>query len=148
MTYAPVESTAVAPPFTLPLLDGSTFNAASRWKNRPLVVFFLASWCSRCAAQQKDLADVIDEYGDAVDFVGIAAQDKPEALKAWRDKHDVPYPVGIDPDQAIWRRYAVRTPPAVVLIAPGGKLVRGWPGGVDKDTLSAQLDRIVQRGDG
>jgi len=55
------------------------------------------------------------------------------------DDQGVTHPVGIDPDQAIWRRYAVRTPPAVVLIAPGGKLLRGWPGGVDTDRLKRRV---------
>jgi thiol-disulfide isomerase/thioredoxin len=141
VTYAPVESTAVAPPFTLKLLDGKSLDATTAWRDRPVVVVFFASWCSRCDG----LRSVVDEYGDAVGFVGIAGQDKPGVVKAWIDDQDVEYPFGIDPDLAIWRRYAVRTPPAVVLIAPGGKLVRGWPGGVDADTLKAELGRIVRR---
>jgi peroxiredoxin len=145
VTYAPVDTKAVAPPFTLQTLDGKRFEAASVWKERPLVVLFLASWCSKCATQQDALEKIGDDYGDAVDFVGIAAQDQPDALKDWIDEHDVDYPVGVDPDQAIWRRYAVRTPPAVVLVAPGGKLLRGWPGGVDTETLEQELDRLVRR---
>jgi hypothetical protein len=35
--------------------------------------------------------------------------------------------------------------PAVILIAPGGKLERGWPGGVGEDVLGAELERLVQR---
>jgi peroxiredoxin len=146
VTYAPVDTTAVAPPFSLTLLDGTRLDSASLWKQRPVVVLFFASWCSKCATQQDTLGKVLDDYGDAVDVVGIAGQDTPGAVRSWVDKHDARYPVGIDADLATWRRYAVRTPPAVVLVAPGGKLFRGWPGGVDAETLRGALDQIVRRG--
>jgi hypothetical protein len=32
-----------------------------------------------------------------------------------------------------------------VLIAPGGKLERGWTGGVTTDVLDTELKRLVQR---
>ncbi len=145
VSFAPATSTAVAPPFSLALLDGTRVEAAALWRSRPVVVFFFASWCSRCATQQKALAPLAEKYRDVVTFVGVGGQDKPPAVKAWLDDHDVTYPVGIDGRLETWRRYAVRQPPAVILIAPGGKLERGWPGGVSEDVLGEQLDRLVRR---
>jgi peroxiredoxin len=145
VTFAPVSTTAQAPPFALRLLDGTPVEGSTLWKDRPVVLLFFASWCSRCTAQQDRLRSLVEDYGDVATFVGIGGQDQPGAVRAWMDDHGVTYPVGIDPDQAIWRRYAVRTPPAVVLIAPGGKLLRGWPGGVDTDTLKDELGRLVRR---
>jgi hypothetical protein len=80
-----------------------------------------------------------------VAVVGVAGSDKAEAVRSWVSEHEVGYPVGIDPDLATWRRYAVRTPPAVAVVAPGGKLIRGWPGGVDTETLEVALDEVVVR---
>jgi peroxiredoxin len=145
VTFAPAESTAAAPPFSLSLLDGTRVDAASLWKSRPVVVFFFASYCSRCASQQQDLAPLIDDYRDVVTFVGVGGKEKTPAVRAWLDDHDVTYPVGLDATMDTWRRYAVRTPPAVILIAPGGKLERGWPGGVSKDVLADELARLVKR---
>lgn len=144
VSFAPVESTAVAPPFSLKLLDGASLDVATLWRDRPVVVFFTASWCSRCAAQQDVFKPIAERYGDAVGFVGVAGRDKAEALKTWVSEHEVDYPVGIDPDLAIWRRYAVRTPPAVVVVAPGGKLMRGWPGGASAEEIEAALDEVVR----
>jgi thiol-disulfide isomerase/thioredoxin len=145
VTFAAATSSAVAPPFSLSLLDGTRVDGARLWKDRPVVVFFFASWCSRCAAQQESLAPLADDYRDVVTFVGVGGQDKAPAVKSWLDAHGVTYPVGIDGGLETWRRYAVRQPPAVVLIAPGGKLERGWPGGVSKDVLAGQLERLVRR---
>jgi peroxiredoxin len=143
--FAPAASTAAAPPFSLSLLDGTRVDAASLWRARPVVVFFFASYCSRCAAQQRDLAPLVDEYRDIVTFLGVGGKEKPPAVKAWLDEHDVTYPVGLDGGLETWRRYAVRTPPAVILVAPGGKLERGWPGGVSRAVLADQLSRLVER---
>ncbi|WP_053226546.1 TlpA family protein disulfide reductase [Solirubrobacter soli] len=145
VTFAPATSTAAAPPFSLSLLDGTRVDAAALWKQRPVVVFFFASWCSRCATQQKALAPLASKYRDVVTFVGVGGQDKAPAVKSWLDAHDVTYPVGIDGGMDTWRRYAIRTPPAVILIAPGGKLERGWPGGVTEDVLGGELARLVKR---
>jgi cytochrome c biogenesis protein CcmG/thiol:disulfide interchange protein DsbE len=145
VTFAAASSTAVAPPFSLSLLDGTRVEAARLWKDRPVVVFFFASWCSRCATQQETLAPLASKYRDVVTFVGVGGKDKAPAVKGWLDAHDVTYPVGIDGGLETWRRYAVRQPPAVVLVAPGGKLERGWPGGVTEDALAGELDRLVQR---
>jgi hypothetical protein len=57
----------------------------------------------------------------------------------------VTYPVGIDGRLETWRRYAVPNPPAVILVGPGAKLLRGWPGGVETDALDAELQRLVRR---
>jgi peroxiredoxin len=145
VTFAPATSAANAPPFSLARLDGTRVDAASPWKQRPVVVFFFASWCGRCATQQAALKPLAERYRDVVTFVGVGGQDKAPAVRSWLDDHDVTYPVGIDGGMETWRRYAVRTPPAVILVAPGGKLERGWPGGVSEDVLGDELDRLVKR---
>jgi peroxiredoxin len=130
-----------APDFTLTLLDGSTLKASALWAKRPAVLVFLSSWCTTCAERDGEIAKLARDYGDGVAFVGVAAADEVEALRTYVDKHDIEYAVGIDPAQTIWRKYAVREPPAVAIVARGGKLVRGWPGGLEADELDAQVRR-------
>jgi hypothetical protein len=89
--------------------------------------------------------DVYRLLATVVTFVGVAGQDRAPAVRSWLGEHDVTYSVGIDGRLETWRRYAVRTPPAVILVGPGGKLLRGWPGGVETDALDAELQRLVRR---
>jgi peroxiredoxin len=144
VTYASGGGPA-APAFTVSLLDGTRVSSASLWKERPLVVFFFDSWCSRCASQQQTIANVAKRYGDAVAVVGLAGRDTNGTLKPWLSKHGVGYPVAIDPELETWKRYAVLTPPAVVLIGRGGSLLRGWTDGVSERELNRQLQQIVHR---
>jgi hypothetical protein len=45
----------------------------------------------------------------------------------------------------VWRNYAAREPGLVVLVAPGGRVVRGWPAAPSEADLSAVLDALIQR---
>jgi peroxiredoxin len=144
VSYAPAPPDAPpAPPFSLKLLDGRTVQARSLWRSRPAVLVFFSSWCSECASEQKDLAPLVERYGGDVAFLGIAGSDKPAPLKSFVGDHDVGYPVGIDTELAIWKRYAIRTPPAVVLVSRGGRLLRGWPRPVAGD-LERELAQVVR----
>lgn len=134
-------SAVVAPDFELTLLDGSTVKASRLWQQRPVVLTFVTSWCTACESRENEIAKLAKEYGDNLAFVGIAAADDADALGRYVDDHNVEYEVGLDNSQAIWRKYAVREPPAVVLVAKGGKLVKGWPGGLEPKELDQQIKR-------
>ncbi len=44
----------------------------------------------------------------------------------------------------MWLNYAAREPGLVVLVAPGGEVVRGWPNGVTAAVLSDALDDLIE----
>lgn len=132
-----------APPFTLTLMDGAEVSVAELWADRPVVLFFFASWCGACAEQQALLADLLDEHGDAIAVLGIAGEDTPEDVGAFLDEHEVGHAVGIDPDLGIWRSYAALEPPLVAVVSRGGTLVRGFPGGVSADQLDQVMAELI-----
>ena len=134
-----------APEFSLTLLDGTRVTGAELWGERPVVLYFFASWCGPCAEQQPDLTALAEEHGDTVVFLGVAGQDEPEAVGEYLDEHAVPYPAAIDPDLGVWRAYGVREPPHVVVIARGGRVIRGWPGGTTRALIEKTLSGLVER---
>ncbi|MEU5721935.1 TlpA disulfide reductase family protein [Micromonospora sp. NPDC047738] len=132
-----------APAVTGRLTDGSRLAFADLWADRPVVLVFFSSWCSLCAQRQDALSELARTHRDKVVFVGVATEDKPEDLQRYLREHRVEYPVVVDDDGAIWRSYAVREPPTVVVVAKGGALLRGWPGGVDGPALDGKLRELV-----
>ncbi|MFC0508962.1 TlpA family protein disulfide reductase [Micromonospora costi] len=132
-----------APAVTGTLTDGSTLALADLWAARPVVLVFFSSWCGPCEQRQDALSELARTHRDAVAFVGVVTEDTPEDVQRYLRAHRVEYPVVVDDDGAIWQSYAVREPPAVVLVAKGGALLRGWPGGVDAAALDAQLRELV-----
>ncbi|SDZ24806.1 cytochrome c biogenesis protein CcmG, thiol:disulfide interchange protein DsbE [Micromonospora pattaloongensis] len=139
----PPATAPAAPSFTATLTDGTGVAAATLWADRPVVLLFVSSWCTTCADRQRALADLARRYRDRVVFVGVAGEDEPAALDGYLREHGVEHPVVIDGSMTVWRSYAMREPPGVVLISRGGRLLRGWPGGVDAATLDAQLRALA-----
>jgi thiol-disulfide isomerase/thioredoxin len=133
-----------APAFSLALVDGTVVDVSTLWTDRPLILFFFASWCGECATQQDRLNALVERYGDALPVVGIAGRDTPEDVAAYIEDQDVRHPVGLDgADLRIWLLYAAREPPLVAVVGPGGRLLAGYPGGADQSTLDTLVGSLV-----
>ncbi|MDG4830781.1 TlpA disulfide reductase family protein [Solwaraspora sp. WMMD1047] len=139
---APADSPP-APAITGPLTDGTPLAVADLWADRPVVLSFFSSWCTTCAQRQDALSDLARNHAGRVAFVGVVGEDTAEDVQDYLRTHRVGYPVLVDTEQRFWRSYAVREPPAVVLVARGGALLRGFPGGVDAPTLDRLLADLV-----
>ena len=125
-------------------MDGTAVSGPELWRERPVVLFFFASWCGTCARQQAQMTELAMRYTDRAVFLGIAGEDEHASVASYLDAHRVPYPVTIDPDLGVWRNYAVREPPHVVVISKGGRVVRGWPGGARADLVADTLDELIE----
>jgi thiol-disulfide isomerase/thioredoxin len=149
VSYRRVDGTVPrAPALTLSLLDGHRVTGRELWRTRPVVLVFFSSWCGPCAQGQAAVDALARRYRDVVAFVGVAGQDERTAVAGYVQRHEVSYAVAVDESLDVWRRYAVREPPAVVLIGPGGRLLRGWPGPIDAGRLQRELDHLVVRAEG
>jgi peroxiredoxin len=132
-----------APPFSAELLDGTQISAADLWAERPLVLVFTASWCRRCAELHREAAEAVDEHDGALALLGIVAEDDAEAARDYAAELDLGQPIAVASER-VWLEYAAREPPVVVLISRGGKVLRGWPGGVPRAVLDGRLAELVE----
>ncbi|WP_326551762.1 TlpA family protein disulfide reductase [Micromonospora sp. NBC_01813] len=140
---APTDSPP-APAVSGTLTDRTPLALADLWGDRAVVLTFFTSWCTTCADQQAALSELAGANADRVVFVGVVgADDDPAQVQDYLRRHQVDHPVLVDDDQTIWRAYAVREPPAVVLIARGGVLLRGFPGGIEASALERILTELV-----
>ncbi|QEO13127.1 TlpA family protein disulfide reductase [Agromyces intestinalis] len=148
ITFAATETAPNAPAIDAKLVDGTTVDGDDLWGERPAVLQFITSWCTRCDEQQGVIAGIARDYGDALTVVLVAGDpaDGADDLLEHLDELGVDQPVIHDPDLRIWRSYAVDEPPMTALIDADGRLVKLWPGGADETKLRAELDRIIQRG--
>ncbi|PZG17271.1 hypothetical protein C1I95_15855 [Micromonospora craterilacus] len=140
---APPTSAPRAPGFALELLDGAVLNMSEQWDRRPVVLVFLEPWCTLCTEQQREINQLVEDYRDAILFVGVGNDATVERMSEYVRDNGVKHPVGIDRSGQIWQKYRVEEPPLIALVSKGGKLLRGWPGGTD--TLRAQMNDLVTR---
>ena len=117
--------------------------ASELWRDRPVVLVFTASWCERCRAVHRDAARVVAEHPGRRAARGRRRGRPRGRRREYAEELDLGRPVGAASEQ-VWLDYAAREPPVVVLVGPGGKVLRGWPGGVDPAVLDEQLDALAR----
>jgi thiol-disulfide isomerase/thioredoxin len=141
------EGAPPAPVFTVDLVDGTPLTVSDLWTSRPAVLLFTASWCAHCAELHAEIAALVEGYDDAVALLAVAGEDDLESLTRYVQDLGLDHPVALESDSA-WLKYAVREPPLVALVAPGGRILRGWPGGVEADVLAEEIDALIDRSNG
>jgi thiol-disulfide isomerase/thioredoxin len=131
-----------APDFSVDLIDGTSITASDLWADRPVVVLFTASWCEACKAEHQKVAEVVAER-EGVAMVAVVPGDDAEPAAEYAKELELDHPVAVAGDD-IWLDWAAREPPLVVLVAPGGTVIRGWPGGVEPQVLAEELDALYE----
>lgn len=124
--------------FTAQTLDGRTFSGASL-NGRPAVLWFWAPWCPLC---QKDAPMVarLAETHPKVTFVGVGAQDRLDALRAFAARYGVDgFTELADTDATVWARFGVTRQPAYGFIHPDGRVEV-----VTGSLAEAELNRRLQ----
>ncbi len=79
------------PTFSFPDLNG-TPHSSTEWKSKIIVLNFWATWCPSCLKEIPAFMTLQTQYGEKVQFVGIALDDL-EAVKTFQQKTAVNYPL-------------------------------------------------------
>jgi thiol-disulfide isomerase/thioredoxin len=137
-----VEGGIPAPDFSVDLIDGTEFTASDLWADRPVVVLFTASWCEACKAEHEKVAEVVAEH-EGVAMLAVVPGDDAEPAAEYAKALELDHPVAVGNDD-VWLNWAAREPPLIVLVAPGGRVIRGWPGGVEPQVLAEELDALYE----
>jgi thiol-disulfide isomerase/thioredoxin len=129
--------------FTATLMDGEPVQASELWDHRPIVLVFTASWCETCKDVHRAVAGVVERH-EGVALLGLVPDDDAEGARDYAAELDLGDPLATAGDK-VWLDYAAREPPVVVLVAPGGKVIRGWPGDVEPAVLERELEKLSAR---
>ena len=114
-----------APAFRTERLDGGSVDFPAATAGKPLVIRFWADWCKYCEPEMKAIEVVYQRHkGKGLEVLAVnAGQDKP-AVAAFIIKLGVTYPVLLDEQSAIAKRYGVVGLPTTYFVDAKG-VVRG-----------------------
>ncbi|CAA6801741.1 MAG: Peroxiredoxin [uncultured Thiotrichaceae bacterium] len=108
-----------APDFKEVTLANNTVSL-SDYSGKPLLLYFWASWCPYCNFEQSSISDLSKDWQvltiayQSGDAVKVAAFAKENGIDTW--------PIIVDEDSSLAKKYGVRAVPATYIIDGNGKI--------------------------
>lgn len=112
---------------------------------RPVVVNVWASWCGPCRVEAPLLERAAAEYGEDVQFLGVASRDNRRDAEGFLRRFDVSYPNLLDTSGGIRKFLSVRGLPTTYVFDGRGRLVAQVVGAVDEQKLAANVEEALRR---
>jgi peroxiredoxin len=104
--------------------DGNKVTLADL-KGKVVVVNFWATWCPPCRQELKIVQkQLIDRFkGEPFVFLPISRGEKKAIVEAFRKQNQYTFPMGLDPEQAIYKKYASNYIPRNFVVGKDGKVI-------------------------
>ena len=136
----------VAPPFSLPNLQGGDPVILSAFQGRPVVLNFFASWCRDCRAELTAVATVARHDTGQVAVLGVDSNDTSEAAadRLLSAAHAA-YPVAVDAHATVATQYLVQALPVTYFLSATGHVVGAALGPQTVSSLERWVARLKAR---
>lgn len=150
LTEAPIVG-HLAPDFTLQTAVGQTITLSdivdtTGSTGQPLVLNFWASWCGPCRVEMPSLQQASVKYNGRVAFVGINQGEDWPTITDFGNEYKVTYPLLIDPDNRVNRRYEVNSLPTTVIIDQQGVVREVIIGILSEAVLQSRVESLLAEG--
>jgi peroxiredoxin len=134
-----------APDFTAKTLTGDTV-VLSRYRGRPLMLNFWASWCTPCRSEMHDIAAVYESHkadGFAVLAINMTDQERMKDVRRFVNDLHVTFAILLDERGKIRDRYALLGIPTSIFIDTLGVVQMVHRGPIPNEALQRGLSLIL-----
>ena len=135
-----------APSFTIKLAPGKTVKLAN-FRDKALIVCFLATWDTFCQKQMVILNDLQKQYGETnLAVLGLALdQSRPESIKAYAEQHHLNYPLYLADYDIIQAFGSLTAIPTTFVIDKNQNIIQTYVGVTETNVLDADLKAIAKQ---
>jgi cytochrome c biogenesis protein CcmG/thiol:disulfide interchange protein DsbE len=129
-----------APSFDLPAVSGGT-QSLGRYRGRPVIVNFWATWCEPCKQEMPALQAAAGGQPDLV-VLGIDNVEAPTKVRPYVEQLGVRFPILLDEDGTTVERYQVSGLPTSFFVDRSGTLRSVYRGALTAEMLRDGLASI------
>jgi len=135
---------AIVPDFVLPQLDGRV-QKLSNYRGKVVLVNLWATWCPPCIEEMPVLERLQEEFGPrGLVILALAADDDPEAVRAFVKQHPVQFDVLLDVGGEVGTRYGITGYPETFVVDREGRFQEKFIGPLPSDA-GRPADDLSQR---
>lgn len=123
-----------APDFPLQDLNGNPVKL-SDFRGQVVCLNFWATWCPPCRSEMPAIEAVHKEMGDKVKVLAVNVEGTRDEVSAFARELGLSFPIVLDSDMSVARKYLVRGIPVSLFIDKEGVIRAKYVGGLTKDAM-------------
>ncbi|WP_124727733.1 thiol-disulfide oxidoreductase ResA [Staphylospora marina] len=137
------ETGSEAPDFRLRTLDGKTVSL-SDFRGKGVMLNFWGTWCEPCRTEMPAMQQAYEKYGEQ-GFVILAVNigETEVTAGAFARQYGLTFPILMDSDRNVTKRYKIGPIPSTFFIAPDGTIKRVFQGPVKLEQLEGYVREIL-----
>ncbi|HEY6906540.1 MAG TPA: TlpA disulfide reductase family protein [Ignavibacteriaceae bacterium] len=151
--YAQTEETQTgrsAPDFKLENIDGKYVSLKDELGDGPVLLSFWATWCKPCIEEMTKYKDIYSEYKDkGLKILAISTDDERTVakVKPFVRSKNYPFPVLLDTNSDVARKFYAQNIPYSVLIDKKGNIIYTHLGYMKGDELKMKnkIDELINK---
>lgn len=132
----------MAPDFTVEMLDGSSVTLSEQ-RGKVALLCFWTTWCPHCQAEMAHVQEeIVDRYADRpFVFLPVSRGEERAEVSAFCGMSGYLFPVGLDPEQAVYGLYATEFVPRNFVITAEGRVAASYMG--YSEEILAQIQQTI-----
>lgn len=145
-TPDPVGRGTRAPDFSLPRLSDEEQVNLADLRGSVVLLNFWATWCEPCEAEMPAMERLYAGLdGSDFELLAISVDDDVEAVRAFRERLGLRFPILLDPAGRVAREYQTFRYPESLLVGRDGVIVERYVGEKDWDApaYAARIRRLI-----
>ena len=133
-------------PLALEVVHGGNVDLGAVIGRQPVLLEFWATWCPKCRALHPEIVAAHAEFGDQVEFFGVAVGvgQNPSSVRRHLEKRPLPFPMLWDARGVAVRRFMAPVTSYVVILDGDGRVA--YTGVDSEQDIRGALRRIVRDG--
>lgn len=132
-----------APDFVLTTTDEKEI-ALSDYRGKVVLINFWATWCPPCRAEMPDIRDAALAHPDDFIVLAINNGESAETAKNFARLFNLQFPILLDYDGAVARKYNVQGMPTSFFIDRAGIVRAATMGAMSRAYIQAQIEALLK----